>query len=157
MGGPGRAADAAEATVARLARSSGSVALQHSALEAQGHRPWPLPDRRWLMAQTWCDLLFAHWPVPPKAVEALLPRPLALDRHEDRAWIGVTPFVVRGFRLRGTPPPPALGSFPEINVRTYVLGDAGRPGIFFFSLDTTSLVSVVGARRSHRLPYFRAR
>jgi hypothetical protein len=25
------------------------------------HRPWPLPDGQWLMAQTWEDLLFAHW------------------------------------------------------------------------------------------------
>ena len=26
-------------------------------------RPWPMPDRPWVMTQTWNDLLFAHWPV----------------------------------------------------------------------------------------------
>ena len=26
------------------------------------HRPWPLPTGPWVMAQSWHDLLFAHWP-----------------------------------------------------------------------------------------------
>jgi uncharacterized protein len=29
-------------------------------LDDLAHRPWPLPDRPWIMTQTWQDLLFAH-------------------------------------------------------------------------------------------------
>jgi uncharacterized protein YqjF (DUF2071 family) len=51
---------------------------------------------------------------------------------------------------------PSLSTFPEINVRTYVTLD-GKPGIYFFSLDADSRLAVGAARRSYRLPYFRAR
>ena len=37
----------------------------HSALKSIAHRPWPLPIGPWVMAQTWHDLLFAHWRVAP--------------------------------------------------------------------------------------------
>ena len=36
-------------------------------------RPRPLPTGRWAMSQRWNDLLFAHWPMPAAAIEALLP------------------------------------------------------------------------------------
>jgi uncharacterized protein YqjF (DUF2071 family) len=120
-----------------------------------GHRPWPLPRRPWVMAQTWTDLLFAHWSVDPGALVDAVPPELPLDTFEDRAWIGVTPFQVRNLRLRVTWPVPCLSAFPEINVRTYVTLD-GKPGIFFFSLDAGSHLAVAAARRSYRLPYFRA-
>ena len=32
-------------------------------LDETKHRPWPLPQGSWVMAQIWHDLLFAHWPV----------------------------------------------------------------------------------------------
>jgi len=80
---------------------------------------------------------------------------LPLDLVEGDALIGVTPFDVRALRLRGTPPPPLVGSFPELNVRTYVTVD-DRPGIYFFSLDAHSPLAVAAARRSYRLPYFSA-
>jgi uncharacterized protein YqjF (DUF2071 family) len=41
-------------------------------------------------------------------------------------------------------------------VRTYV-SHAGRPGIWFFSLDANSQLAVEGARRTYFLPYHRAR
>jgi uncharacterized protein YqjF (DUF2071 family) len=40
-------------------------------------------------------------------------------------------------------------------VRTYTTID-GVPGIWFMSLDAASAVAVAGARRTYRLPYFRA-
>jgi uncharacterized protein YqjF (DUF2071 family) len=49
-----------------------------------------------------------------------------------------------------------VSTFRELNVRTYVSAD-GKPGIWFFSLDCESPGAVEVARRSHRLPYFRAR
>ncbi len=128
---------------------------QAGSLEQVDHRPWPLPEGRWLMGQTWCDLLFAHWRVPASALRGLVPEELDIDTHDGEAWVGVTPFRVAGVRLRGTLPVPGLSSFLETNVRTYVRhGD--RPGVWFFSLDADSALAVAAARRLYRLPYFRA-
>ena len=129
---------------------------QSNTLADTAHRPWPLPDRPWLMGQTWHRLLFAHWRVPVEDIRAHVPRPLAVDTFDGNAWIGVTPFVVTGLRLRTSPPPPLVSSFPELNVRTYVTYGE-RPGIWFFSLDAGSAAAVLGARAAYRLPYFRAR
>ena len=134
-----------------------AIDLQRRTLEEQGHRPWPLPDRGWIQGQTWCDLLFAHWRVPAERLRRVMPPslPLQLD-DEGSAWLGVTPFVVKGLRLRGTPPLPWVSRFPELNVRTYVELD-GKAGIYFFSLDAARRAAVSAARRSYRLPYFHAR
>jgi uncharacterized protein len=130
---------------------------QHATLSETAHRPWPLPDSgRWLMGQTWNDLLFAHWPVPVEAVRRHVPAELPVDEYEDSAWVGVTPFRLSGLRLRGTLPAPFLSSFLEINARTYVTLE-GKPGIWFFSLDTSSRLAVEAARWGYRLPYFHAR
>jgi uncharacterized protein YqjF (DUF2071 family) len=129
---------------------------QRSVLADDDHRPWPLPRRAWLMGQTWVELLFAHWPVPEEALRAVVPPQLPLDTFDGSAWLGITPFCVRGLRLRGTFPAPVLSSFPELNVRTYVSVE-GKPGIYFLSLDADSIAAVHAARRSYRLPYFRSR
>jgi uncharacterized protein YqjF (DUF2071 family) len=140
---------------AAIASLPGADVTQSDVIGQTANRPWPLPAERWLMAQTWRDLLFAHWALPPEAVARILPAALPLDTFDGQAWIGVTPFEVSGLRLRGGPPVPRLSRFAELNVRTYVsLG--GRPGIFFLSLDAASLFAVLGARHSYRLPYFRA-
>jgi len=108
------------------------------------------------MAQTWRRLLFAHWAVDPDALRRVMPPQLRPDVREGSAWLAVTPFRVEGFRLRGLPPLPFVSTFLEVNVRTYVTVDE-RPGIYFFSLDASSHLAVAGARRTYRLPYFRAR
>jgi uncharacterized protein YqjF (DUF2071 family) len=107
------------------------------------------------MGQVWSDLLFAHWRVPAASLQKVVPSELSLDTYDGDAWVGVTPFKVRGLRLRGTAPVPILSSFAEINVRTYVTLE-GRPGIFILSLDAASRPAVFAARRSYRLPYFRS-
>ena len=131
-------------------------ARQSGSLADVAHRPWPLPPGRWIMGQTWQDLLFAHWRVPETALRALVPDVLEIDTHAGEAWLGITPFRLTGLRLRGTLPIPAASEFPELNVRTYVT-DGVKPGIFFFSLDAASSFAVAAARRFYRLPYFRAR
>jgi uncharacterized protein YqjF (DUF2071 family) len=129
---------------------------QPRSLEQTAHRQWPVPDRAWLMAQTWSDLLFAHWRVDAEVLRDVVPASIPIDEFDGSAWIGVTPFRVEGFRLHHSPPIPVVQAFPEVNVRTYAtIGD--RPGIFFFSLDTASRFAVEGARRIYRVPYFHAR
>ncbi len=142
--------------MASLTALAQAVVKQRRTLDETAHRPWPLPSNPWFMGQTWCNLLFAHWRVEPAALERVVPPQLPLDLRDGSAWIGVTPFTVLGFRLHGTPPIPFVATFPELNVRTYVTVN-GKPGIFFHSLDAGSSFAVAAARRSYRLPYFRAR
>ncbi len=125
-------------------------------LEQLAHRPWPLPAGPWVMAQTWHDLLFAHWPVPIAALRPHIPARLAIDTFEGQAWLGVVPFRMSAVRLRGTPAVPRLSAFPELNVRTYVAAN-GKPGVWFFSLDAGNPLAVAIARVWFHLPYFRAR
>jgi len=53
-----------------------------------------------------------------------------------------------------TSPLPGLSRFPELNVRTYVTF-AGKPGVYFFSLDAAT-GRVWAARKFYHLPYFYA-
>jgi uncharacterized protein YqjF (DUF2071 family) len=118
-------------------------------------RPWHVPGRPWLMAQTWNDLLFAHWSVPPDMLRPMLPDGLQLDTFADKAWVGIVPFHMTDIHLRGVPPAPFTSAFPELNVRTYVThGD--KPGVWFFSLDAMHLAAVEVARATYNLPYFHA-
>ncbi len=119
------------------------------------HRPWPLPDGAWVMAQTWHDVLFMHWKIDPAQVRPHIPPPLELHLHDGDCWIGVVPFRMSGVRLRGTPAVPWFSKFPELNVRVYVIaGD--RPGVWFLSLDAANPLAVQIARRWFHLPYQRA-
>ncbi|MBI5667250.1 MAG: DUF2071 domain-containing protein [Chloroflexi bacterium] len=120
------------------------------------HRPFPPPRGPWLMAQSWGDLLFAHWPVSPEALRPLLPPALPLDTFNGQAWIGVIPFAMDYIRGRGLPPIPLTRASLELNVRTYVIRD-GKPGVWFFSLDANNPLVVLGARLGFKLPYFNAR
>jgi uncharacterized protein len=145
-------ADAADAAVCAV---PGAPRRQRSSLRVTAHRRWPLPEDPWIMGQTWADLLFAHWPVPAERLRRLVPAQLELDLFDSSAWITISPFEVRATRARGMPPPPRVSRFPELNVRTYVTV-AGRPGIYFFSLDAASSLAVAAARLLYRLPYFHA-
>jgi uncharacterized protein YqjF (DUF2071 family) len=104
----------------------------------------------------WEDLLFAHWSLPKAVLRPLVPPAVELDLFDDRAWVGIVPFRMRNVRLRGLPPIPGTGAFPELNVRTYVRA-AGTPGVWFFSLDAASRPVVWIARRWFHLPYYNAR
>jgi uncharacterized protein YqjF (DUF2071 family) len=109
------------------------------------------------MRQTWRDLTFLHWPYDQALVRPLVPRQLELDLHEGAAWIGLVPFLITGLTLPQAPSLPWLSRFPETNVRTYVVDDTGRRGVWFFSLDAARLAAVLGARAAYALPYFWAR
>jgi uncharacterized protein len=128
---------------------------QASALEETAQRPWPVPDRPWVLAQTLDEQLFVHYRVPAERLQALVPAGLQVQEHSGSGWLAVTPFVVTGLRTRGLLPLPVASSFRQLNVRTYVTRDE-KPGIWFFSLDASSQLAVEAARRLYRLPFFRA-
>jgi uncharacterized protein YqjF (DUF2071 family) len=130
--------------------------MANTILSYTTHRPWPLPARKWSWRQSWCDLLFAHWPIPAASLRPLVPEQLAIQQFDGTAWISIIPFRMRGVAKRGWPPLPWFSAFPELNVRTYVELD-GKPGIWFFSLDAARRAAVFVARRFFGLPYFHAR
>lgn len=106
------------------------------------------------MHQNWHHLLFLHWEIPPSELQALLPPRLTLDTFEGKAYVGLIPFTLTGVRPILTPPLPWISSFHEINVRTYVHLDGANPGVWFFSLDASSMIAVAAARAAYKLPYF---
>jgi len=115
-------------------------------------RPGGLP----IMFQSWRKLLFMHWQIDPDALRPHVPERLEIDTFDGTGWLGITPFVVRNVRPPFLPPLPWLSDFTELNVRTYV-HFRGVPGVWFFSLDADSLLAVLGARGTFRLPYHHAR
>ena len=97
-----------------------------------------------VMLQRWHEISFFHWSCDPAVVQPRLPSGLQPDTFDGKGWVSLTPFLLTGLR----PPliPHALGLvFPEMNLRTYVMGPNG-PGIWFFSLDAARIVAVLGAR-----------
>lgn len=115
------------------------------------------PDDIVVGRQRWNDLLFLHWEVDPQLVQATLPPGLTVDTYQDKAYLGIVPFFMERVRPRGAPPVPWLSWFQELNVRTYVHDEQGRPGVLFYSLDCNQPMAVWIARRAFHLSYFHAR
>ncbi|MDP8954527.1 MAG: DUF2071 domain-containing protein [Actinomycetota bacterium] len=109
---------------------------------------------RWpAVAQSWRHVSFLHWAFPPDVVAARLPAGLEPDLWEGQAWLGLTPFLVEGFRLPPFPALPSISRYPETNLRTYVRGPGGVDGLWFFSLDADSALTVVTAWAGTGVPY----
>ena len=145
----------ARGAAAAVGGTAVTVARQRATLARRDHRAEPLPNGPWLNAQTWTNLLFAHWRVPPERMAPLIPDGLELDTYDGSAWVAIAPFALSGLRARLTPPLPPFSRFLETNIRTYVIHD-GRPGVLFFRLLATSRTAVVSARALYHLPYVHA-
>lgn len=98
-------------------------------------------------------MTFLHWSFPSEEIRALLPEGIEPDTFEDRAWVGLTPFRVIGFRLPFMPPMPLVSNYPETNLRTYVRLPDGQDAIWFFTLDVESFPTVLGARAVYGMPF----
>jgi uncharacterized protein len=127
--------------------------FDYEILKRTSHRPWPMPTSPWIMAQTWHDLLFAHWRVDAQVLAAKVPSAVRVDTFGGDAWLGLVAFHMSNVGPRGIPSLPWLSAFPEVNVRTYVTV-AGKPGVYFFSLDASNPLAVGAARLMFGLPYF---
>lgn len=109
-----------------------------------------LQEKGWIIAQRWSDVVFLHYAVDPKKLQAKVPFPL--DLHEGKAIVSIVPFVMGRIRFPFIPPIPGLSSLLELNLRTYVIRD-GRPAVYFFTLDSNHLPGVLIARWGFALPY----
>lgn len=125
--------------------------MKGSCFVEENGRPYPLPETPWIMTQTWENLLFIHWPVPAESLRNLIPEELELETYDGTAWIGIIPFQVTHQRVRKVPEIPLFNTYLELNVRTYVT-HKGVKGVFFFSLDASHPLAVLGARMLS-LPY----
>lgn len=116
----------------------------------------PLAGRP-VIAQRWSGAVFLHWRVDAIRVEDLLPDGVRADTHDGSAWVGLVPFVLSDFRFLPFAPVPRLGTFAEINVRTYGIDATGRRGVVFRTLEAEHLAPVLAARALFGLPYRWAR
>jgi uncharacterized protein len=116
----------------------------------------PIGALPWLLAQTWSELLFAHWPVDAAELDRCLPPGVEPDVYEDRAWLAIVAFQMLDTRPAIGPSRLTLSPIPELNVRTYVRV-GGVPGVWFLSLDASSPFFVSAGRALYGLPYRLAR
>ncbi|WP_030805595.1 YqjF family protein [Streptomyces sp. NRRL F-2799] len=93
----------------------------------------------------WLTQTFLSWPYATATVQALLPEGLVVDEFEDAAWVTLTPLLMADVRVLGAP---ALPTFAETNLRTYV---RGGDAVWFFSLDVTCPPLLAG--RALGVPY----
>ena len=114
----------------------------------------PRPVRHPVMVQHWNDITWLHWPQDPDRVQALLPPEVRVDTFAGQAWVGLVPFRMTRLRPPGLPAVPWLTTFPEINVRTYVVAPDGRRAVWFWSLDAPRAPAIAVARLAFGLPYF---
>lgn len=103
--------------------------------------------------QRWHAMTFLHWRYDAADVRTLLPDDLDVDTHDGTAWVSITPFLMKDFRLGPLPAVPGVSTFPETNVRTYVRGPDGQDGLWFFSLEADSVPTVLGASSLYGVPY----
>ena len=101
------------------------------------------------------DVLLAHWPLAPERLRPHVPESLDLDTYDGSAWIGVLAFRVTESRPDGVPLP-SFGSFPQLNLRTYVSYD-GEPGVYFISSDAPTRLGVEFGRQYLHLPMYESR
>ena len=105
------------------------------------------------MRMAWEDLTMLHWRYEPEEVQRLLPDGLTVETFDQSAWVGLIPFQMR-VDVPFAPTMASILHFPETNVRTYVVGESGEPGVYFWSLEASSLPAVVVARNTYQVPYF---
>lgn len=113
--------------------------------------------RAHVMHQRWEKLLFLHWRWNAAEIQQTLPPSLFVDTFQGDAWLAIVPFYMRGIRPRFFPAVPGISDFLELNVRTYVHDEQGRPGVWFYSLDCNQPFAVWTARTFFDLPYQHAR
>ncbi len=124
----------------------------HPALKKTDHRPWPLPKGPWSWRQAWKDVLFIHYIIDKEKIRDLIPKSLAIQEYNGNCYLGIVPFRMEGVMIRPLPNLPGISSFLELNVRVYV-EYKGRSGVYFLSLDASSLLAVLGGKFLFHLPY----
>jgi uncharacterized protein len=83
----------------------------------------------------WEQLIMANYAVDPALLQAHLPKDVALDLYEGKAYISLVGFMFKNTRIFHIPIP-KLGTFEEVNLRFYVTRKEGnelKRGVVFIS------------------------
>ena len=104
----------------------------------------------WVIEQQWSQVLFLNWKVDPAQLQSRVP--FELDLFDGRAVISIVPFYMSQIRFPWTPVVPGISKLWELNLRTYVK-HAGKSGIYFFTLDSSSRIGNWIAQKFFKLPY----
>ena len=136
-----------------------AASRQARSLRSVGHRPFPLPDEPLdARADVGARASGRTGPVPAEDVRARVPDELEIEEHDgtrlarDRRSSACARCAPAA-RCRC----PGISSFLQLNVRTYVRGPDGLPGVWFFSIDASSRLAALGVRRIYHVPAFHAR
>ncbi|MTG96960.1 MULTISPECIES: YqjF family protein [Myroides] len=125
-------------------------------LQNTDHRPWPLPEDKWVYYQEWNRLLFLHFEVPFEDLRELVPDCLTLDDFNGKYYISIVPFTMENIRPRQLPSVGFISDFDELNVRTYVKhGD--KAGVYFLNIEAGKRLSAFVSRLLSGLPYEKAK
>lgn len=115
------------------------------------HKGKTKKPRNWIISQRWSHVLFLSFRCNPDQIRQKIPRELEVDTADGSAWLSIVPFYMSRIRFPFTPTLP-FGSLWELNLRTYVKY-RGRPGIYFFTLDTDNRLGQKIAKYCFHLPY----
>ncbi len=121
-------------------------------LQFHEHRPWKIPNHNWKFYQGWNNAIFLHWQVNIKELTPFVPPELEIDTFNQKAWVSLVAFDMNNIRPRNLPSISFLSNFAEINIRTYVRYK-GKQGVYFLSIEATSLSACKVARYLSELPY----
>jgi uncharacterized protein len=118
----------------------------HATMEAEGGA---------FLLCDWGDVVFAHFAVPPEALQPQVP--FELEVRDGLAYVSVVAFNLRKMRLANAGRFAAwlaspLGNHGFLNVRTYVR-HAGETGIFFLAEWLPNLINRIAGPRTYGLPY----
>ncbi len=109
-----------------------------------------MKNSSWIIKQRWVSLVFLHSRVPVQLLQDHCP--FELDLFEGNAIVSTVPFRMNAIRFPFTPTVPYLSNLNELNLRTYVKYK-GRSGIYFFTLDSDSILGTWVAQKFFHLPY----
>lgn len=121
-------------------------------LEEVAHRPWPIPNQRWVWYQEWNDVAFLHWKVPEAWLKPQVPKGLTIDTFEGACWISLVAFTMNNVRPYSLPAFTPLSNFFELNIRTYVT-NGGKAGVYFLSIEASKQIACLMAQSFSGLPY----
>lgn len=116
------------------------------------HRPFELPQGKWVYYQEWNNALFLHWKIPVEVLKELIPKALTIDTVDGNAYVSLVAFTMQKIRPRNLPALEFISDFDEINIRTYVAHN-GKKGVYFLNIEAQKLLSTLIAKTLSGLPY----
>jgi uncharacterized protein YqjF (DUF2071 family) len=115
------------------------------------------PTFRPLMYQRWERVAFLHWAYHPRALQRVLQPGLEVETFEGAGWVSLVGCVLRVAIHARRSAPRYVSTSRLLELRTYVRGPGGLPGVWALALEGSSLAPVCAGRAVYRLPYSWAR